>query len=106
MTYIASNTSANSDVFKSNRAGMLDLLQRVQEYQQRTVAKSAQARGRFEKREQLLRASVCRFCSITARRLSSSPLWRGSGSIIPISTRAFREAASWPGSESYPAPGA
>ncbi len=54
MTYIASNTSANSDVFKSNRAGMLDLLQRVQEYQQRTVAKSAQARGRFEKREQLL----------------------------------------------------
>ncbi len=54
MTHIASKISANSDVFKSNRAGMVELLQRVQEYQQRTVAKSAQARARFEKREQLL----------------------------------------------------
>ena len=54
MPQIASNVSANSDAFKSNRAGMLDLLQRVQAYQQRTVAKSAKARERFERREQLL----------------------------------------------------
>ena len=54
MPFVTSNISADSDAFKANKAGMLDLLQRVQNYQQRTVAKSAQARERFEKRQQLL----------------------------------------------------
>ena len=54
MSTIASKLFAGSDTFKANRDGMLALLQRVRACEQRSVAKSAASRERFEKRSQLL----------------------------------------------------
>lgn len=54
MANIESTIFATSDTFQSNRDGMLSLIERVREYEQRSVAKSAASRGRFEKRKQLL----------------------------------------------------
>jgi geranyl-CoA carboxylase beta subunit len=54
MTTIESTVSPQSETFLRNRAGMLELLDRVRECEQRAVRKSARARERFEKRGQLL----------------------------------------------------
>ena len=54
MAQIESTISANSDAFQANRDGMLSLIERVRECEQRSVAKSAASRPRFEKRNQLL----------------------------------------------------
>jgi geranyl-CoA carboxylase beta subunit len=54
MAHIESTISANSDAFQVNRDGMLALIERVRECEQRSVAKSAASRPRFEKRNQLL----------------------------------------------------
>ncbi len=54
MSTIASKLVAGSDTFQANRDGMLALLQRVRACEQRSVAKSAASRERFEKRSQLL----------------------------------------------------
>ena len=54
MAHIESTISANSEAFQANRDGMLALIERVREYEQRSVAKSAASRPRFEKRNQLL----------------------------------------------------
>jgi len=54
MAHIESTISANSEAFQSNRDGMLALIERVRECEQRSVAKSAASRPRFEKRNQLL----------------------------------------------------
>jgi geranyl-CoA carboxylase beta subunit len=54
MSTIASKLFAGSDTFKANRDGMLALLRRVRACEQRSVAKSAASRERFEKRSQLL----------------------------------------------------
>ena len=54
MPHIESTVSCGSETFRTNRDGMLELLDQVREYQQRTVDKSAVSRQRFEKRKQLL----------------------------------------------------
>ncbi len=54
MTQIESNFSAGSATFLTNRTGMLSLINRVRELEQRTRDKSASSRARFEKRGQLL----------------------------------------------------
>jgi geranyl-CoA carboxylase beta subunit len=54
MAHIESTISANSEAFQANRDGMLALIERVRAYEQRSVAKSAASRPRFEKRNQLL----------------------------------------------------
>ena len=54
MAHIESTISANSEAFQANRDGMLALIERVRECEQRSVAKSAASRPRFEKRNQLL----------------------------------------------------
>ena len=54
MAIIESTISLGSEAFQANRAGMLELIRRVRECEQRSVAKSAEARPRFEKRQQLL----------------------------------------------------
>ena len=54
MPHIASKLLAGSDTFQANRDGMLALIQRVRACEQRSVAKSAASRERFEKRSQLL----------------------------------------------------
>jgi len=54
MAHIESTISANSEAFQVNRDGMLALIERVRECEQRSVAKSAASRPRFEKRNQLL----------------------------------------------------
>ena len=54
MAVIESTLSVGSDAYQANRAGMLALLQRVRDAEQRTEAKSAASRERFEKRGQLL----------------------------------------------------
>ncbi len=54
MAIIESTISPGSEAFQANRAGMLELIRRVRECEQRSVAKSAEARPRFEKRQQLL----------------------------------------------------
>ncbi len=54
MAIIESTLSPSSESFQSNRAGMLELIGRVREYEARTALKSAGSRERFEKRGQLL----------------------------------------------------
>ncbi len=54
MAIIESTISPGSEAFQANRAGMLELIRRVRECELRSVAKSAEARPRFEKRQQLL----------------------------------------------------
>jgi geranyl-CoA carboxylase beta subunit len=54
MAHIESKLFVGSDTFNANREGMLALLQRVRACEQRSVAKSAASRERFEKRSQLL----------------------------------------------------
>lgn len=54
MAQIESTISVSSPAFASNRDHMLALLTQVRAYEQRTQAKSAASRERFEKRQQLL----------------------------------------------------
>ncbi|MCV3243908.1 acyl-CoA carboxylase subunit beta [Mesorhizobium sp. ZC-5] len=54
MPQIETSISTGSQDFQANRAGMLELLQRVRELEERTRRASAAARERFEKRQQLL----------------------------------------------------
>lgn len=54
MALIESSVSTSDDSFRSNRDGMLALIERVHRYQRRTVETSARARARYEKRGQLL----------------------------------------------------
>lgn len=54
MAHIESNIFVSSEAFQNNRTGMLALLQRVREFELRSVKKSAASRERFEKRKQLL----------------------------------------------------
>lgn len=54
MAHIESTIFTGSETFQANRDGMLALIKRVREYEQRSVAKSAASRPRFEKRGQLL----------------------------------------------------
>lgn len=54
MAYIESSLSVASDAYRSNRAGMQALLDRVRLYEARTRQKSAASRERFEKRGQML----------------------------------------------------
>ena len=54
MAHIESNIFVSGDAYQSNRNGMLALLQRVREFEQRSVKKSAASGERFEKRKQLL----------------------------------------------------
>ena len=54
MAQIESTISVSSPAFAANREQMLALLTQVRAYEQRTQAKSAASRERFEKRQQLL----------------------------------------------------
>jgi len=54
MSIIESTVSAASAAFAENRAGMLELLERVRACEQRSMDTSEKARARFEKRGQLL----------------------------------------------------
>jgi len=54
MAQIESTISVSSPAFAANREQMLALLTQVRSYEQRTQAKSAASRERFEKRQQLL----------------------------------------------------
>jgi geranyl-CoA carboxylase beta subunit len=54
MAQIESTISVSSPAFVANREQMLALLTQVRAYEQRTQAKSAASRERFEKRQQLL----------------------------------------------------
>ena len=54
MAHIASTVVVGSDAFQNNRNGMLALLDRLREVEQRSARKSAASRERFEKRKQLL----------------------------------------------------
>lgn len=54
MAQIESTISVSSPAFAANREQMLALLTQVRGYEQRTQAKSAASRERFEKRQQLL----------------------------------------------------
>ncbi|TWD85848.1 geranyl-CoA carboxylase beta subunit [Variovorax beijingensis] len=54
MPQIESTISASNAPFAANRDHMLGLLKRVRDFEQRTRARSAASRERFEKRQQLL----------------------------------------------------
>ncbi|HJV87740.1 MAG TPA: carboxyl transferase domain-containing protein, partial [Noviherbaspirillum sp.] len=54
MAYIETNISTSSETYQANRTGMLALLGRVRELEERTRQASAASRHRFEKRGQLL----------------------------------------------------
>src|SRR5258708_31084197 len=54
MAVIESTISPTSDGFKANREGMLALIARMRELEERTRAASAAAKDRFHKRGQLL----------------------------------------------------
>ena len=54
MAVIESTLSPNSETFRERREGMLALLARVREYEERTARQSASAHERFDKRGQLL----------------------------------------------------
>ena len=54
MAQIETNISTGSEAFKANRDGMLALLSRVRELEERTRRASAASKARFEKRHQLL----------------------------------------------------
>ena len=54
MAVIESKLSVGSDGFRENRQGMMSLLERIRELENRTRTKSEASKGRFEKRGQLL----------------------------------------------------
>ncbi len=54
MAVIENTISSSSDTFKANRDGMLALIARMRDLEQRTRAASAAAKDRFHKRGQLL----------------------------------------------------
>jgi len=54
MAIIESTVSPSSEAFEANKAGMLALIERVRNYERRSIATSARSRERFEKRGQLL----------------------------------------------------
>ena len=54
MASIESNISSSSESFQANRAGMLELLARVRQLEERTRQASSASKARFEKRGQLL----------------------------------------------------
>ncbi len=54
MAQIESTVVPASEAFQDNRAGMLALIDRVREFQQRTAVKSGASKARFESRGQLL----------------------------------------------------
>ena len=54
MALIESTIFPGSDAFRANREGMLALIERVRQIEQRTATASAASRERFEKRGQLL----------------------------------------------------
>ncbi|MEN9314408.1 MAG: hypothetical protein RIS35_801 [Pseudomonadota bacterium] len=54
MAHLETNLSTGSESFKANRDGMLALIGRVRELEERTRKASAASKGRFEKRNQLL----------------------------------------------------
>ena len=54
MTVIESTVSKGSDAFASNRAGMLALIERMRELEERTKIASARSKERFRSRGQLL----------------------------------------------------
>ncbi len=54
MAVIEPRLTAASEVFQANRTGMLALLERVRQCEQRAVQKSAASRERFDKRGQML----------------------------------------------------
>ena len=54
MPILESNLATSGEEFARNREGMLALLARVRDLEQRTRAASEAARGRFEQRGQLL----------------------------------------------------
>jgi geranyl-CoA carboxylase beta subunit len=54
MAIIETNISTSSETFQSNRDGMLSLLGKVRELEERTRRASAASKSRFEKRAQLL----------------------------------------------------
>ena len=54
MTVIESTVSKGSDAFASNRAGMLALIERMRELEERTKIASARSKQRFRSRGQLL----------------------------------------------------
>src|SRR5258708_21559399 len=54
MAILESTIAPSSDAFKANRAGMLALIARMRDLEERTRAASAAAKERFHKRGQLL----------------------------------------------------
>ena len=54
MAIIETNIATGSETFQSNRSGMLSLLGKVRELEERTRQASAASKARFEKRAQLL----------------------------------------------------
>ena len=54
MSSLESELLTSADAFQSNRAGMLELLERVRVFERRAIASSEASRARFEKRGQLL----------------------------------------------------
>jgi len=54
MAIIETNISTSSETFQSSRNGMLSLLEKVRELEERTRRASAASKSRFEKRAQLL----------------------------------------------------
>ena len=54
MSSLESELITSADAFQSNRAGMLELLERVRVFERRAIASSEASRARFEKRGQLL----------------------------------------------------
>lgn len=54
MAKILSSISRNSETFKANKKGMLDLLEQMSEIEARTRTASERSRERFEKRHQIL----------------------------------------------------
>ena len=54
MAVIESKLSVGSDTFRENQQGMLSLLERIRELENRTRTKSEASKERFEKRGQLL----------------------------------------------------
>jgi geranyl-CoA carboxylase beta subunit len=54
MAIIETNIATGSETFQSNRSGMLSLLGKVRDLEERTRQASAASKARFEKREQLL----------------------------------------------------
>lgn len=54
MPQIHSQLDPHSDAFARNRAAMLTAIEQVQQLEQNLLNKAAEAKGKFDKREQLL----------------------------------------------------